>query len=256
MPSTQIRGTQIADGTITADDLAPGTITELGIADNSITSTKIQDGTVAAADLAPNSVNSSKIEDGSVELADLSNPYNTITVWKDLVADIVTKGGGPTDPSWTKIGSSPFYGYAFRVGDECWLNYHINHDYKPGGQILLHAHWFADGSDINSVKWEFQYALAKGHNQQNFPFAITPFRTGLVNMEQSPPGTPFRHMVAEISSSISVIDAEPDCIIMVHLRRVTNGATNNANNIFVLTADCHYEANYVGTKNKAPNFYL
>ncbi len=36
--------------------------------------------------------------------------------------------------------------------------------------------------------------------------------------------------------------------------RVTNGATDNTNNIFVLEVDCHYQTNRLATLNRTPDF--
>jgi hypothetical protein len=48
---------------------------------------------------------------------------------------------------------------------------------------------------------------------------------------------------------------EPDGLIICRIRRVTNGGTDNADNIYLLTADLHYLSNSQATPGKAPNFY-
>ena len=63
----------IAPGAVTGAKIADGSVTAADLAANSVDSTKIVDGSVALADLAGNSVDSTKIADGSVALADLAS---------------------------------------------------------------------------------------------------------------------------------------------------------------------------------------
>ena len=130
-----------------------------------------------------------------------------------------------------------------------WINYHIPHDYVVGTDIYLHVHWLPSGTDTNSVKWQFDYTYAKGHNQAAFdPDGTT------ISAEESPPGVAYQHMVTE-TVAITVADMEPDGMLKVHIKRVTNGGTDNANTIFVDTADVHYQSNNLATPNRSPNFY-
>lgn len=167
----------------------------------------------------------------------------------DIMGQIDTRGVGATDPAWTQIGSSPFSAYAFAVDDVAWINYHVPHDYVPGTDIYIHTHWIPSGTDTNPVKWEWTYMYADGHNQANFNVTGTS-----VTAEESPPGTAYRHMVTE-SSAITISGMEVDGIISVRLKRLTNGATENTDTIFVLTADIHYQSSGLPTPNRAPNFY-
>lgn len=198
-----------------------------------------------------------ELEAASEKAVSLSSPASNVG-WRDITSEVIVRGTGSASPVWSQLGSSPFHAYQFTVGRECWLNFHINHDYKPGGQILLHVHWTTAGTSTIPVVWELTYAVAKGHNQTNggtFPYAAPPYYTGTVQLSQAPSGVPFRHMVTEMTQSINVTNAEVDSIIMVHLKRISAGSSNNNDPVFVLTADCHYESDRVFTLNKAPNFY-
>jgi hypothetical protein len=108
----------------------------------------------------------------------------------------------------------------------------------------------APGTNTNTVRWEFQISRALGHNQANFGAPTSYYVT------QAGAGTAWRHMVAEVDDADALILVEPDEIILVTLRRVTNGGTNNTDTIFALTVDFHYEADREVTPNKAPNFYV
>lgn len=180
------------------------------------------------------------------------------TGWRDIISDITVRGTGSGSPTWTKMGNSPFWGYVFTVGKECWTTFHINHDYKPNGNIHLHVHWTSSGTDTRPIVWQFEYAITKGHNQASggtFPLANTPFVTGTETLSVNPSGTPWRHMVSELTNSIITTNAEPDSLILIRLSRITNGAVDNTDNIFALTIDCHYQADRFATINKSPIFY-
>jgi hypothetical protein len=62
-------------------------------------------------------------------------------------------------------------------------------------------------------------------------------------------------MISEVALADALTLVEPDELILVTLRRVTNGATENTDSVFGLTVDFHYEADRAATPNKAPDFY-
>jgi hypothetical protein len=170
--------------------------------------------------------------------------------WRDITGEIVTRGVGATDPSWDQIGSSAFYAYHFALNDVCWMCYHIPHDYVPGTDIYFHVHWIPSGTNTQVVKWSVDYMYAKGHNQANFTVAGSN-----TTIEQAPPGSAYRHMVSE-SVAITIPTIEVDGILYVKYTRVTNGATDNTDSIFMLTSDVHYQSTNIATKNKSPGFYV
>ena len=181
--------------------------------------------------------------------------------WRDITSNIIVRGTGPTDPTWDQIGSGPFYAYNFAVNDQAWFAYHIPHDVVPVGdehnltetiQFFFHSHWLSDGTDTNTVKWEFVYTHANGFNQQAFDMATGTTTTA----EEAASGTAYQHMVTESAGqNISTI-TEPDGILYVRVRRVTNGGTENTDNIYLLTSDIHYLSNSLHTRSKSPGFYV
>ena len=173
--------------------------------------------------------------------------------WRDMLGQAVSPVSGVVVPIWTQIGSSPFYAYAYQLNDTQWFFYHIQHDYTPGTSIYLHSHWLTDGTSTATVKWEFTWTFAKGFNQgAGSTYNIT---GPTVTVEEAASGTAYQHMTSEIATPISDSDFEVDGILMVRLRRITNGGTDNANTVFLTMADCHYQSNTFNTKNRTPNFY-
>lgn len=181
----------------------------------------------------------------------LSGLFNWLIdpVWHDITSEVKARGVGATDPGWSQINATAFYAYQFTLNDQVWMSFHVPHDYKKGTDIYLHAHWIPDGTNANSVKWQFIYSYAHGHNQAAFDLSGT-----TISAEQTVGGTQYQHYVTE-TVAITITDMEPDGIIEVNVTRITNGATDNTDGVFLLTADIHYQSTNRGTLNRAPDFY-
>lgn len=173
--------------------------------------------------------------------------------WRDITSEINVRDSKSSSPVWEQLGNlTDIYAYNFSISKEGWSTFHIDHDYKPGGEIYIHIHWTTNGTDTRSVKWQIDYTVAKGHNQSvggTFTNPTTVF------LEQNSSGTAYRHMITEMPSSINVSNAEVDSIILVHIKRVSNGISDNTDKVYGLTVDCHYQCDRFSTPNKSPNFY-
>jgi hypothetical protein len=177
--------------------------------------------------------------------------------WRDIIGQVVARGSPAVDPAFN-IFRTPIRAYQFTVNDEVYIAYHLPHDYVPGTDLHLHAHWAHASATVTSgsVTWTFESTYAKGHNQAAF---IAPLTTTAV---QTASTTQYQHMVAEtaISStggSATLIDNalfEPDGIIMVRVRLTAN-TMNGTPEPFMFTCDLHYQSTNIGTKQKAPVFY-
>jgi hypothetical protein len=174
----------------------------------------------------------------------------TASGWSDMLAPLVTAGVPVQNaPSLTGFaGTSIRKEYAFALNDYCYvIPFHVNHDVKPNSLAHLHVHWTTNGTSTATVKWELSVIRALGHNQQAF---TTPT---VITIEQAASGTAWRHMIAEDQTGITLY--EPDELIMVTLKRITNGGTNNTDTVFGLMCDIHYQVDRLSTPNKVPNFY-
>jgi hypothetical protein len=197
------------------------------------------------------------ILEGSIPMGDLEVPVQKIIRpgWADLLAPVAVRGTGGSAPTWAQVDSTAFWNFRFAVGNEFWTDFHINHDYLPDGDVHLHVHWFTNGTSTQPVVWQMTYAIAKGHQQGDdslFPLASPT----VVTVSKAPTGLgAYEHIVSEMDNSIIKTLLEPDTIIKCHFRRITNGGTDNANNVFGLMADCHYEVGMMCTPRKEPDFY-
>jgi hypothetical protein len=168
--------------------------------------------------------------------------------WRDMIGQVIARSTGPGNPAWTQMGSSALYAYAF---DAVWFTFHVDHDHSSQTAAYLHAHWTTNGTSTNTVKWEFTYCYAKGHQQAAFDIGGG---GTAVTVTQAATGTAWTHMISEISSGVLASTLETDGLILVRVKRLTNGGSENADTVFLLTSDIHYQADHYATKNKAPNF--
>lgn len=168
--------------------------------------------------------------------------------WKDLRMALVaaaTGGGSPTLAAFGPTGT--IKQLSFGVGDSVYVGAHVDHDILPGSIMYPHMHWTTNGTDVNSVKWEFRYTAAKGHDQEAFPADV------VISLEEAASGTAWQHMVTEDATGFAAL--EVDSLIIAEVKRVTNGGTDNTDTVFGLFADLHYEVLGFATPNRVPNFY-
>jgi hypothetical protein len=173
--------------------------------------------------------------------------------WRDNIIPFDIEVGNPNAPV-LNIFVGNIKRYSFFAGEltEAGGSWHIDHDYKMGTPLYLHVHWSYVGADIGTVRWGFEYTVAKGHQQAAFPEPTT------VYVEQSTTGVSRMHYVAEVSDADAIPGAgiEPDTLIQVRCFRDGAHANDTLDgDIFGLCMDLHYLADKATTPNKAPNFF-
>jgi hypothetical protein len=176
--------------------------------------------------------------------------------WRDMIGAIVARGVGANDPTWaavTGLGNMFAYSFAAATMQQIWIAYHIDHDYAEGTPIFMHTHWInaAVSPNTGAVRWGFEYTVAKGHQQQAFSAPTT------VYVNQTCNATRYMHHIAEVAvvDAIPATNLEPDSMIYARIfRDAADAADTCSDAVYLLTADCHYQASRYSTKNKAPDF--
>jgi len=184
--------------------------------------------------------------------------------WRDITAALNARATGPAVPTYAQYNGTTIYQHQFSnaTTQEIWVEFHIPHDYVPGSDIYIHAHWSQTSIDTGGAagapgvcKWSFDALYAQGHQQQAFPANVT-----TVTVEQAASGVARQHMIAEVKLStdgtlgnnVIVIDG----VILVRVWRNPNDAADTLNQApFLHFCDLHYQSTNVATKNKAPDFY-
>lgn len=177
--------------------------------------------------------------------------------WADIIGKLNVRNIGATSPSFNTYQGG-LRQYQFTVNDEEYVEFHIPHDYVPGTDIYIHAHWSHASASVTSgsVTWGFEVSNAKGFNQAAFSTPIT------TTIAQTASTTQYQHMVAEVqlsaaspsASQLNTTALEVDGLIMVRVYLSAN-SMNGTPEPFLHMVDIHYQSNCVATKNKAPNFY-
>lgn len=178
--------------------------------------------------------------------------------WQDMLGTINARTSGTGTPAYN-IYRGGIRAYQFAVNDEVWVEFHMLHDYAPGTDLYLHAHWSHTSAAVTAggVTWGFEVIYAKGHNQAAFSAPIT------ATIQQNASTAQYQHMIAELQLTSSTPTAnqidtaliETDGVLLVRVYLVGN-TMSAATSPFLHVSDMHYQTKTVGTKNKAPNFYV
>jgi len=185
--------------------------------------------------------------------------------WRDLIGDITPKTSGAGAPTLAAFRGGNVRAFFYSVGDDGDCIFHIPHDYVPGSDLFLHAHWSHNGTAISgNLIINLNFTYAKGHGQAIFPAETT--RTISVSTPDIATIPRYEHMTSETqisaaSPSGSQIDSdyiEVDGLLIVHydvgtIPTITGGSPNEP---CLFTIDILYQSTGIGTKAKVPNFYV
>lgn len=172
-------------------------------------------------------------------------------LWENYTTSLIVSRPGATAPTLRAFGpTGNIQQLDFAVNDFVYTaGFPIGHDIKPGSLMYPFVYWSTNGINTNTVKWELSYTYAKGHDQEAFPAETT------LNLEKAGSGTAWQLMITEASDTEAFTAPEVDSSILLKLRRVTNGGTDNADQVFGLFIGMHYQKDRFGTPQKAPDFY-
>ena len=176
--------------------------------------------------------------------------------WHDMLSYITVDTGAATGkPTFTSLVGN-IKKYQFKVGDECFHMFHVLHDYAPGTDWYIHAHWTQNQPVTSgSVTWQFEASYAKGYSQAQF---TSPAK--VLTVTQIASTTPLTHQIAETQLTNpggtgglgNSNNLETDGIMMVRTTLLNNTTGVDP---FLLFVDVHYQSTGIPTKNKNFNFW-
>lgn len=173
--------------------------------------------------------------------------------WRDNIIQFTVEVGDNAAPGLEVFrGGIKLYAFPTNKVTQSVAVWHIDHDYAPGTALYPHIHWSVATSNLGTVRWGFEYTIAKGHQQQVFSAPTT------VYVEQASVGTPYMHYVAEFSDAQAIPGTliEPDTLVIARVfRDPTHPNDTLETPVFGLCLDMHYQADRMTTMNKSPNFY-
>lgn len=241
-------------------------IPEISVVDSSgnVVTNVLTSGNVAAGAVYSSSYNYSNgapvVSNGSLVVSKNSgsgifvDPSSPTYGWRDLLSTItVEETGGANRPTFvTYLGG--IKQYRFSNNDQVWTEFHLPHDYAPGTEIFIHAHWSHIASNVVSggVTWGFEMTYAKGHDQAAWHSPVT------TTVQQNASTVQYQHMIAETQASGGALlvtgDLEPDGVILARVYVSANDMSPSTLP-FLHYVDIHYQSTGMATKQKSPNFY-
>lgn len=180
------------------------------------------------------------------------------TGWKDLLCPFMIKGSGSQDPTYGALWDG-FKGYLWHEStvNEAMCDFHIGHDIAQGTKVYPHVHWTPMTVAAGTVRWGFEFSVAKGHNQgeaSRFPTSTTVYVEHTFGVNSSR-----LHFITETPDALAIpsTNIEPDSFVKLRVFRDASHVNDTyGGKIHAWQADLHYQAERSTTKNKAPNFYV
>lgn len=176
-----------------------------------------------------------------------------LPVWKDNIVPFhASRLAGIDEPDLeTFQGDINAFAFDASVVEEVLLSFHIDHDYAPGTKVYPHIHWSPSDTGTGTVRWGIEYTFA-ARDTGAFGSTTT------VYLEQAGSGTAFKHQVVEFGDSDAFVITAPgvDSVVMMRVfRDATHANDTYTSDAFGLFVDLHYQASFIGTPNKASDFY-
>jgi hypothetical protein len=176
----------------------------------------------------------------------------TASGWRDNIIEITLRNG-PADAQFAQFRDGIYLPTFVQSGiQNGYGNWHVDHDYKMGSALYPHIHWSTNSATMGTVRWGFEFTLAKGHQQMAFGPTTT------VYVEQASLGVPYMHYIAEVSDANAIPGTliEPDTMILCRVfRDATNVNDTFDDQVFGVALDLHYEVAQAATVNKRPDFF-
>lgn len=182
--------------------------------------------------------------------------------WRDVIGEINVKGDA-NDPKWN-VFQGVIYAYQFDATTrQVWITYHVPHDFVPGTELYVHAHWAHNLTTVTggTVTWAWDASYANGYQQGSTSAFTAPIT---VSVQQTcSPTTQYEHHIAEVqlttSGAINGVPVEVDGLIMVRVQLSAKDLTVSGGGAawpFLFTSDLHMQSTGIGTKAKnGPTFY-
>jgi hypothetical protein len=175
------------------------------------------------------------------------------TGWDDITADLSAgKAVGANAPTWATLRDGiSAYEFSKTIMNEIWITFHIKHDYKEGTNVYPHIHWTTNSTTATgTVRWGFEYTVAKGHDQAAFPASTTVYVEYTFSANKQ-----YQHFISEVTDAQAFDAFEADTLVLMRIFRDAAHANDTFDDtVFGLTADIHFQGDRKFTENKAPPF--
>lgn len=185
--------------------------------------------------------------------------------WNDLVAQVIVNSGSPNAPTINNYRNGLyFFGFAPSAVNECFVSFHLNHDYDPDGgdtgypgMVYPHVHWSPNTTSTGTVRWGVEYTSAR---RQDSTGTVTFGATNTLYIEHTiSTNSQYMHIVNEPVTGSGIPNGsilETDSLILCRFfRDATHPNDTFPDDVFLLTVDVHYPAFQTQTPNRTPPFF-
>jgi hypothetical protein len=172
--------------------------------------------------------------------------------WADLVGVDRIRTPSANDPTDAAlVGGIRGHQFSNTTMNEKWFDYHVPHDWVPGTAMYPHVHTVCNGTQTGVARWGFEYIVCKCGGVYSSPVTVY--------VETTFDGTALKEYISEVSDANAIAASllEVDGLIKMRVfRDATHANDTMTGNVFLSTADCHYQSTgRVGTLHRTPNFY-
>jgi hypothetical protein len=163
--------------------------------------------------------------------------------YEDLRVDgsVFKFGAAGNDPDFDVL-TGALRAWNFDLNDEVFFSVQFPHAWREGTAISPHLHVVTSGTNANPVKFTMDYAWADINGTY-------PGVNGSVYGTMTPPGVALTHKILNLdSAAIATAGKKLSSILLCRLTRVTNGATDNTDDVFVTSFDIHLQCDGIGSR--------
>ena len=176
--------------------------------------------------------------------------------WNDLVREVIVRDGTANAPTVNPLRDG-IYMYAFSADtmNECFANFHLNHDYTAGAMVYPHVHWSPNTTSTGTVRFGIEYTWARradSTGQIAFPTTNTIYIETTISSNSQ-----YFHMVNESvdGNGIPGSTMEVDSIILCRFfRDAAHPNDTFPDPVFLLSVDIHYPSTVKTTPLRVPPF--
>lgn len=175
------------------------------------------------------------------------NIHFTAPLYGDYVVSGLSLGTGANAPDVVAFRGIelPAFAGTGPTTEEGFFTVHLLHDIMPGTFPTFHVHWSHDiGSPTGDVKWQIDYSIAKGYEQEAFPTTTTLSSTHTA-------GTQYYHHITDDDDMPITEAVEPDMVILGRVYRDPSDAADTfENDAYLIQVDMHYQIGQIGTPER------
>jgi hypothetical protein len=177
--------------------------------------------------------------------------------WRDNEKEVNIRAGTSSPGSLTIRDGLIAYSFPADTIAECFVNFHINHDYIAGTMIYPHVHWVTPTTSTGTVRWGVEYTLARRADDTGLTHFGPTQTLYIENTITDGADAQYKHMVNESADGggIDGTDLKVDCLVMCRFFRDAAHVNDTyPDPVGLLTVDIHYECDIFATPLRGPPF--